>query len=61
MGSIGLAKQIMEELLKKKSAPKKATEQLAWVQHTNMLTAQVEKFVAVELFYCVKSDNCIVL
>lgn len=44
--------QLMEELLMKNPAPNKATLQLAWVQHMNMLKAQAEKLVAEELIYC---------
>ena len=44
--------QLMEELLKKNLASDKATEQLAWVQHMNMLKAQAEDIVAAELIYC---------
>lgn len=44
--------QLIEELLKKNPAPDKATEQLAWIQHMNMLKAQAEEIVAAELIYC---------
>ena len=44
--------QLIEELLKKNPAPDKANEQLAWVQHMNMLKAQAEEIVAAELIYC---------
>ena len=44
--------QLMEKLLKKNPAPDKATEQLAWVRHMNMLRAQAEEIVAAELIYC---------
>ena len=44
--------QLMGKLLKKNPAPDKATEQLAWVRHMNMLRAQAEEIVAAELIYC---------
>ena len=44
--------QLMGKLLKKNPAPDKATEQLAWVRHMNMLRAQAEELVAAELIYC---------
>ena len=40
----------MTKLLAKN--PDKAIEQLAWVQHMNMLKAQAEEIVVVELIYC---------
>lgn len=43
---------LIEELLQKNPAPDKATEQLAWIQHMNMLKAQAEEIVAAELIYC---------
>ena len=36
----------------KNPAPDKATLQLAWVQHMNMLREQAEEIVATELIYC---------
>ena len=44
--------QLMQKLLKKNPAPDKAAEQLAWVQHMNMLRAQAEEIVSAELIYC---------
>ena len=38
--------QIMTELLEKNPAPDKSTQQLAWVQHMNMLKAQAEEMVS---------------
>ena len=43
--------QIMTELLEKNPAPDKATQQLAWVQHMNMLKAQAEEIIVAELIY----------
>ena len=42
---------LMEELLAKNSAPDKATQQLAWVAHMNILKAQAEEIVLRELVY----------
>lgn len=39
------------DLLKANPAPDKATQQMAWVQHMNMLRAQAEKIVMNELIY----------
>lgn len=44
--------QLIEELLKKNPAPDKATQQLAWIQHMNMLKVQAKEIVATELIYC---------
>ena len=44
--------QLLPELLERNPAPDKATEQLAWVRHMNMLKAQTEEIVAAELIYC---------
>lgn len=44
--------QLMTDLLKENPAPDKATKQLAWVQHMNMLKAQAEEIVVAELIYC---------
>ena len=44
--------QLMEELLMKNPAPDKATLQLAWVKHMNMLREQVEKIMTTELICC---------
>ena len=43
--------QIMAELLEKNPAPDKATQQLAWIQHMNMLKAQAEEIIVAELIY----------
>ena len=43
---------LMEGLLAKNPAPDKATQQLEWVQHMNMLKVQAEEIVVVELIYC---------
>ena len=43
--------QIMTELLEKNPAPDKSTQQLAWVQHMNMLKAQAEEIIVAELIY----------
>lgn len=44
--------QLKTELLAKNPAPDKETQQLAWVQHMNMLKVQAEEIVVVELIYC---------
>lgn len=44
--------QLMEGVLEKNPAPDKANQQLAWVQHMNMLKAQAEEIIAAELIYC---------
>lgn len=44
-------KQIMTELLERNLAPDKATQQLEWVQYMNMLKAQAEEIVNVELIF----------
>lgn len=43
---------LMAELLVRNPAPDKATKQLAWVQHMNILKAQAEEMIATELIYC---------
>lgn len=43
--------QLEEDLLKANPAPDKATQQMAWVQHMNMLRAQAEEIVMNELIY----------
>lgn len=43
--------QIEADLLKANPAPDKATQQMAWVQHMNMLRAQAEEIVMNELIY----------
>lgn len=43
--------QIQADLLKANPAPDKATQQMAWVQHMNMLKAQAEEIVLHELIY----------
>ena len=44
-------KQLEADLLKANPAPDKATQQMAWVQHMNMLRAQAEEIVMNELIY----------
>lgn len=39
------------ELLRANPAPDKATQQIAWIQHMNMLRAQAEEIVMNELVY----------
>lgn len=41
----------MTELLERNLAPDKATQQLEWVQYMNMLKAQAEEIVNVELIF----------
>ena len=43
--------QLESDLLRANPAPDKATQQLAWVQHMNMLRAQAEEIVSNELIY----------
>ena len=43
--------QLEAELLRANPAPDKVTQQLAWVQHMNMLRAQAEEIVINELIY----------
>lgn len=43
--------QLEADLLKANPAPDKATQQMAWVQHMNMLRAQAEEIVINELIY----------
>lgn len=43
--------QLEAELLIANPAPDKATQQMAWVQHMNMLKAQAEEIVLNELIY----------
>ena len=45
--------QLMAELLVKNPAPDKKTEQLAWVQHLNMLKIQAEEIAVAELIFCI--------
>lgn len=40
--------RLMEELLERNPAPDKATQQLAWVQHMNMLKAQAEEIIVIK-------------
>ena len=42
---------LIAELLKRNPSPDKETQQLAWVQHMNMLKAQAEEMVVAELIY----------
>ena len=41
--------QLMKELLEKKPAPNKKTNQMEWVRHLNSLKAQAEEMIQVEL------------
>ena len=41
--------QMMTELLKANPAPDKKSNQMAWVQHMNMLKAQAEEVILTEL------------
>lgn len=43
--------QLEAELLRANPAPDKTTQQMAWVQHMNMLRAQAEEIVMNELIY----------
>ena len=43
--------QLEADLLRANPAPDKATQQMAWVQHMNMLRAQAEELVMNELIY----------
>ena len=43
--------QIMQALLSKNPVPDKASDQMSWVQHMNMLRAQAEEVVLTELIY----------
>ena len=43
--------RIEADLLKANPAPDKATQQMAWVQHMNMLRARAEEIVINELIY----------
>ena len=43
--------QLEAELMRANPAPDKATQQMAWVQHMNMLRAQAEEIVLNELIY----------
>ena len=43
--------QLEADLLKTNPAPDKATQQMAWVKHMNMLRAQAEEIVMNELIY----------
>ena len=42
---------LMKQLLAKNPPPDKTTQQLAWVQHMNMLKAQAEECVLTEIVY----------
>lgn len=44
---------LMAEFLMKNPTPDKATDQLAWVQHMNMLKAQAEEIAVAELIFCI--------
>lgn len=44
--------RIMEGLLEKSPAPDKEEDAMAWVGHMNMLKAQAEEVVLVEIIYC---------
>ena len=41
--------QMIAELLKANPAPDKKSNQMAWVQHMNMLKAQAEEVILTEL------------
>ena len=43
--------QMMTELLKQNPAPDKEKNQMAWVQHMNILREQVEEVIQTELIY----------
>lgn len=43
--------QLEADLLKANPAPDKATQQMAWVQHMNILRAQADEIVMNELIY----------
>lgn len=43
--------QLEADLLRANPAPDKATQQMEWVQHMNMLRAQAEEIVMNELIY----------
>lgn len=43
--------QLETDLLRANPAPDKATQQMAWAQHMNMLRAQAEEIVMNELIY----------
>lgn len=43
---------LMEQLLEKNQAPSKKANQMAWVQHMNMLKSIAEEVVLKELVYC---------
>ena len=42
---------LMHDLLKVHPVPDKAANQLGWIQHMNMLTAQAEEMILPELIY----------
>ena len=44
--------QMMAELLKANPAPDKKSNQMAWVQHMNMLKAQAEEVILTEFIKC---------
>ena len=45
--------QLIKELLVKNPSPDKEKEQLAWVQHMNMLKAQAEEIAVAELIFSI--------
>ena len=47
----GRLEQLMSELLTSAPAPDKETQQMAWVQHMNMLKAQGEEIILAELIF----------
>ena len=47
----GHLEQLMPVLLTSAPAPDKETQQMAWVQHMNMLKAQAEEIVFAEVLY----------
>ena len=47
----GRLEQLMSVLLTSAPAPDKETQQMAWVQHMNMLKAQAEEIILAELIY----------
>ena len=46
-----MKKQLMADLLAKNPAPDKEKNQMAWVQHMNILREQVEEVIQTELIY----------
>ena len=43
--------KLVDDLLKANPAPDKATNQLGWIQHMNMLKLQAEEIILRELIY----------